>query len=159
MVPPTQTVEQLPPVSDITLNKRDAKQLKKGKGKDQGKVLTGVKFDGRANSKVIVGERKVRTTAGVKFDPISHKRITHVFKEAAPLDSRWAGMSLENLKDEMKVVINQIKELKKSGAPQDQIAAKKNDLKEMKRVQDSINASTSCGEDNPFLGAEIQMAR
>jgi hypothetical protein len=151
-------------IADITGHKNDKREgkLRKQKSADaakkQGKVLTGVKFSGAAGSKVIVGERKIRTTAGVKFDPVTHKRITHVFKEPAPLDSKWADMSLDNLKDEMKTVVSEIKDLKTAGKT-DEVAAKKAQLKEMKRAQDDIKARTECGADNPFLGNDIAAPR
>ena len=155
----TQTPNGVEVNSVVVLPKRDQRKNKvhgrKGSRAErlqkQGKVLTGVKFDGRADSKVIVGERKVRSTAGVKFDPTTHKKITHVFKQAAPLDARFADLSAEELKTEMKKVIGEIKDMKKSGTTAEEIAAKKAELKEMKRAQDSVLASTTAGQDNPVL--------
>lgn len=159
----TQAPNNVDANSIVVLPKRDQRRNKvqgrkasrAERSAQQGKVLTGVKFDGRANSKVIVGERKIRQTAGVRFDPVSHKKITHVFKPPAPIDEKLEKMSLEEIKAEIKKVINEIKDMKKAGAAIEDVAAKKAELKEMKRAQDSISASTTTGDSNPFiLGAD-----
>merc|ERR1719231_905498 len=99
-------------------------------------VVTGVKFENKANSKVVLGVRQSKTVSGIRFDPKTHKQITHVFKEAAPLEAEFAALSLEELKAATKQLVAEIKQQKKGGASAEKLGQLKQRLKEMKRAQD-----------------------
>ena len=119
-----------------------AKQ-KKNKGKttlsDQCE-MTGVQHGGNGmagRSTVVLGVRQQKTVSGIKFDPKTHKRITHTFKEAKPLDDNYAKMSLEELQNATKELVAELKRKKKDGVAKEELAEEMKRLKEMKRMQDS----------------------
>ena len=114
--------------------------------------MTGVKFENKANSKVVLGVRQSKTVSGIRFDPKTHKQITHVFKEAAPLEAEFAALSLEELKAATKQLVAEIKQQKKGGASAEKLGQLKQRLKEMKRAQDDKAAEDlSSGSDTQPL--------
>lgn len=120
--------------------------------------MTGVAHGGNGmagRSTVVLGVRNTKTVSGLKFDPKTHKRITHTFKQAKPLDDGLAEMSLEELKIAAKELVTEMKQQKKDGASKESLEGSMKKLKEMKRVQDSKAAEVVKADKIPKLELKV----